>query len=63
MHDNSRDLKMKSKKKIRAELQSVKRAYEEMLVNGNLFRAEQWKQRGLALCWVLDIYWGDVVLE
>lgn len=54
---------MRSKIKIRAELQRVKRAYEEMLVRGHLFEADQLKQRGLALCWVLDKYWGDVVLE
>ena len=57
------DQKMKSKIKIRAELQRVKRTYEEILVKGFLFEADQLKQRGLALCWVLDKYWGDVVLE
>ena len=63
LRDNGGDSKLKSKKKIRTELQRVKRAYEEMLVSGHLFPANQLKQRGLALCWVLDKYWGDVVLE
>ena len=54
---------MKSKKRILEEIQNAKRGFEEESINGRFFTAETYRIRGLALCWVLDKYWGDVVLE
>lgn len=54
---------MQPKLKVEQELKRVKRLYEEELTRGHLYTAEALKQRGWALCWVLDRYWGDIVVK
>lgn len=54
---------MISERQIHAELRRLKRLHEEELTKGHLYTAESAKQRGLALCWVLERYWGDIIRE